>query len=242
MNNEKTLVAFKAITDFVNAISEEYGKKLKNLKLYARLLKKTTFSHETAINKHVSLFRDFCFTNRDFIFSKNINDLKNENIKYSDNVYLNIKNIYNICSSEDKEILLSHLLNISAILDPAGKAKEILKKNYEEKNDTESNFLTEIISKVEKTVDPNANPMEAITTMMSSGVFTDLMSGMKTQMEEGKLDINKMLGMVQGMISNNMNNNENSDQKAPDLMGMLSSVTGMLNNKIEVLEDKNKKD
>jgi hypothetical protein len=241
MNDNKNLIAFKAISDFVNAISEEYGKKIKGLKLYARLLKKTTFSHENAINKHVSLFTEFCVRNRDAILSRNQNNIKEEVIKYSDVVYLNMKNIFNICNSQDKDIVWKHILTISAILDPTGKAKEILKKSSEDKNvNNEANFLTDIISKVEQTVKPDANPIEAITSMMNSGVFTELMSGMKTNMEEGKLDMNKMLGVVQGMFSS-LNNGENKDSNGspPDIMQMLSSVTGMMNQgpKIEQEED-----
>jgi len=242
----KNLVAFKAITDFVSAISDEYGNKLKTLKLYSRLLKKTTFSHENAINKHVSLFRDFCVKNRNFIFSENLKDLnslKEDTIKYSDNVYLNMKVILNLVSEDDRDIIKQHLLNISAILDPAGKAKEYLVSELKggstdrigpiENNNNESNFLADIIGKVEQHVDPNSNPIEAITKMMSSGVFTDLMSGMKKNMDEGKLDMGKLLGSVQGMIGS-MNGSSGSSgsggsSNPGDMMDLLNGLMGGLN-------------
>ena len=46
-------------------IEEVFGKKQRSLKLYVRLITKTTLSHEKAIKKHIKAFRDFCISNRD---------------------------------------------------------------------------------------------------------------------------------------------------------------------------------
>jgi hypothetical protein len=86
------------------------------------------------------------------------------------------------------------------LLDPAGKAREILKKSSSEDGNIEANFLENIIEKVEKNVDPNANPMEAISSIMQSGVFQELVSGMGDGVQNGNLDIGKLLSTVQKMV------------------------------------------
>ena len=193
------LIAFKAITSFSNELSETFGKQNHPLKLYDRLISKTTISHDKAIKKHIEIFREFCIANRDSLANKDFKNLASTKVEYSSRVFIDFNNIFKKADSETTEIIWKHLLTISALLDPAGNAKEILKKAKE--NKTEANFLTDIISKVESHVKPDSNPMEAVSAIMSSGVFTELISGMNSGIQEGTLDLGKLMGTVQTMCS-----------------------------------------
>jgi hypothetical protein len=257
MSTDYNLIAFKAITTFSNELNENFGSNKQNhsLKLYDRLISKTALSHDKAIKKHIEIFRNFVITNRDGILSKDFKKFSNTKAEYSLKVYIDFSNIFNIADKETTEIIWKHLLTISALLDPAGNAKEILKNNKESLN--EADFLTDIINKVETHVKPDSNPMEAVSSILSSGVFTDLISGMNNGIQEGSLDLGKLMGTVQKMCTslsglqgggsgvgagenNDMSNifsqlasmnGENKNNGAPDFASMLGPMLANMQNK-----------
>jgi len=231
MSTDYNLIAFKAITTFTNELNENFGSNKQNhaLKLYDRLISKTSLSHDKAIKKHIDCFRTFCVDNRDGLLSKDIKKFISSKVEYSPKVYIDFINIFNLADKETTEVIWNHLLTISALLDPAGNAKEILKKNKE--HATEADFLTDIINKVENHVKPDSNPMEAVSTILSSGVFTDLISGMNNGIQDGTLDLGKLMGTVQTMCSSLSNLQGGKTGDSPNDMGnMFSQLVGNLNN------------
>jgi len=230
-STDNNLITFKTITNFVNELATIFGSKNHSLKLYKRLLKKTTLSHETAIKKHIEVFRIFCIENRESIISKNYKDFVNTTAKYSTNVFIDFNDIFNKSDKETSNVIWSHLLTISALVDPSGKAKEILRNN---KNNKEANFLSDILEKVETNVKPDSNPLEAVSSIMSSGIFTDLISNMNNGIQDGSLDLGKLMGTVQDMCGSlGINKNESPSNPSccgggsappPNPMDMLSSL------------------
>ena len=85
-------------------------------------------------------------------------------------------------------------------MDPTSKAKELLKKQMEN-GGKEDEFLHNIIDKVEKQVDPTADPMAAVGAIMNSGIFTDLVQGMNSGINDGTMDMGKLLGSVNKMVA-----------------------------------------
>jgi hypothetical protein len=196
---DNSLITFKAISNFTSCLNEVFGSNNRALKLYAHLISKTTLSHDVPIQKHVNVVREFCVANRESILSKNSAKINGE-IKYSQRVYIDIKNIIKESDSDTEEIIWKHLLTLSALTDPAAKAKELLKETSKTSSANEADFLTDIIGKVEQHVDPNANPMEAVSSIMKSGIFTELVGGMGNGLQDGSLDLNKLMGTVQKMV------------------------------------------
>lgn len=231
MNEETSLLAFKTICNFINDLSAEFGKKHKPLQLYKRLINKTQISHDRAIRKHIASCNTFCVANREAIQEQNADKLVEKKISYSERVFVDMSRIFKLADKETSPVIWQHILTVSALVDPAGKAKEILRKSVENgKTDgKEADFLSNIISKVEKNVKPDANPMEAVSSIMQSGIFTELLSGMQGGMESGNLDIGKLLGAVQGMVSN-LGDHVGDDPEAKQAMGMLSGMSSMVNN------------
>ena len=133
-----------------------------------------------------------------------------------------------------RAVIWNHLLSISALVDPAGKAKEILQK-AKASGGAEANLLTDIINKVEDTVSPNTNPMEAISSIMQSGVFTDLLSGMNEGFQDGSLDLSKLMGSVQTMVSS-MTEQSGGNPEIDQTMGMLQNMMGSMTNMAEGAE------
>ena len=150
MSTDTSLITFKTISNFTNDLGDVFSEKHRPLKLYVHLINKTTLSHEQPIQKHIDAFRDFCIANRDAISNKSV-DLNKEKIIYSKRVFINMKEIFDIADKETIDVIWMHLLTISALVDPAGRAREILKEESEKEtcSISEVNFLTDIISKVE---------------------------------------------------------------------------------------------
>jgi hypothetical protein len=235
MNNNSSLIAFKAISNFTQEIGQIYSAKHRGLKLYCRLINKTTLSHENAIEKHIIVFRNFCSENRDAIKTGNYKDLKPDRISYSSRVYIDIVNIFKESDKETSSAIWKHLLYISALVDPAGKAKQILEENMKsgKSGGTETEFLSNIIDSVEKHVDPSSNPMDAISSIMKSGIFTELIGGMNNGLEGGQLDMGKLMGAVScmvGTLSQQSGDSEGNEgnEGLPDAMSMLTKMMGSM--------------
>ena len=255
MTTDNSLITFKAISNFTTCLDEVFGKNHKPLKLYAHLISKTTFAHDVPIQKHINAFREFCISNRSTIIAKNSHKFNPKIIKYSSRVYIDMDIILSESDADTAVIIWKHILTISALVDPAGKAKEILQEtiNKDSENGTEANFLSDIIGKVEEHVNPDSNPMEAVSSIMKSGIFTELVGGMGNGLQDGSLDLGKLMGTVQKMVvslNGEMGTSDNKDSSGlnsvmeslnsgtqnpngmPDLgsiMGMMGPMLGALN-------------
>jgi hypothetical protein len=228
-NSDMSLVCFKAISNFTSELGELFSNRQRSLKLYCRLINKTTIVHHKSINKHIDAFRSFCVTNREAIVTKSMKNLTMNKISYSQRVFIDMIDIFNLSDKDTSKVIWEHLLCISALVDPAGKAREVLRNNLAsgKTGGQETNFLTDIIDKVEANVDPNANPMEAISSIMKSGIFTDLIGGMNSGLSDGSLDIGKLMGAVQGMVGK-LGEKTGSDPKSDGAMNMLTTMMSSL--------------
>ena len=190
---------YKCIKTYVNNLDECYGEDLVNIRLYNNLLKKTTSSHTEAIAKHIKLFSDFCDVNEKHILGNEYNNLVNSKIKFTENVYLDVNEILEMCDdNSEKKNMWKHLQLICSINNPSINAKEVLFQ----KETSETNFLKNMMDKVESSVEnmDSSNPMEAITGMMSSGVFSELVGSMTSGLQSGDLNIGNLLGTVNEMV------------------------------------------
>jgi hypothetical protein len=255
MNTDTSLMTFKAISNFTKDLGEFFASKQHSLRLYCRLINKTTLSHEKSIHKHINSFRTFCIKNRDAIKLKDIKliDTNFKKISYSEKVYIDMVEIFKLADNDTQLVIWKHLLFLSALLDPAGKAKDILKNNITSSNDKENDFLCDIISKVEQNVNPAASPLEAVSSIMKSGVFNDIIGNMNKGFEDGSLNLGKLMNSVQNIVnkiddsSTPTNNSDSSmniintmlgnllkndgSSSSPDLNSMLGPILNSLTNK-----------
>ncbi len=230
MSTDNNLVVFKAIANFTQALSEEFGKKQHSLALYCRLINKTTLAHDAPIKKHISSFTSFCISNRDAITTKEHTKIVDPIIKYSDKVFINIKHIFNLADSDTQSVIWSHLLTISALVDSSSNAKEILKSLDVFKHtdsQEESDFLSKLMEKIEGHIDPNATPMQAMASIMSSGILGDLIGGMNSGLSDGSLNLPKIMASVQKMITK-MSSKTGNTKGGEDAMNMINGLMGMM--------------
>ena len=123
---------FEAFKKFVNSLQEYKGSDAKSIKLYHHLLTKITPQHGGAISRNVELLKDFLRLNEEAIISSDLSLMKTgENvIKYSDKVFIDIKNVLETSDSETQSIIWKHLLTLKIKADdsPNTNAIEQLKK------------------------------------------------------------------------------------------------------------------
>jgi hypothetical protein len=224
---DNTLIVFNSITKFVHSLNDCFGEKQRSLQLYSRLIEKTTIIHEGPIKKHIAAFKKFCDTNKNAIYDKDESKFTENQIIYSERVFINMKDVFQTASKDEKEIIWKHFLLLMTRMDPSGKAKKILKESIRKGNESnnEENFLNNIINKVEQNVTPSDNPMQAVSSVMSSGLFTDLIGNMTSGLNNGELDLGKLMGTVNGMV----NNIADKSDMPPEMAGMMSQMTGMMN-------------
>jgi hypothetical protein len=225
-----SVLKFKAITSFVNDLNEEFGTKQKSISLYHRLLEKTGIIHTTPVLKHIDCFRTFFTKNKEAMDTQDSTKLVETKIVYSERVYIDVKNVIDNSDSECSVIIWKHLLTIWGLIDPSSDAKETLKGLVKVSDSKESDFLNKIIDKVEKSVDPSkmntSNPMEMVSGLMQSGVFNELITGMQGGLSDGSLDMSKLMGSVQGMMSKL----SPDGQIPPEIAGMMDMMGPMLSN------------
>lgn len=241
MDNTSVLI-FKAITEFVSELNNEFGSKHKNIALYNRLLEKTGIVNVGPVNKHIDCFRVFFSKNQKAMEEKNTEFLTDSKISYSDRVFIDLLIVLKQSSKENAKVIWQHLLNIWCLIDPSSQARRLLNEALKDQGDNkdataEEDFLTNIINKVEQTVSKDKvdhdNPMAAISTLMQSGVMTDLVNGMQKGLSDGSLNVGKLMSSVQGMIGKmgGPNGGQGGGQGGmPDLSQMMSMLGPMMGN------------
>ena len=228
MAEDNSLIAFKAICNFISDVSAEIGAKYRKLRLYNKLISKTKISHDAAIHRHIELFRSFFFLNKESILERDASKICSPLISYSKNVEIDMNNIFELCDDDSKNVVWQHLLTILAILDPSCGAKKALKDVPKQEEGDESDFLNSMISKVEQKISPTStNPMEMVSSLMSSGLLTELMSGMSGGVSSGKLNMDKLMGSITNMVGD-LEKQAGDDPMAKQAFGMINSMTMMM--------------
>lgn len=194
---------YNAIKTFVFALKDTF-KRNKQLALYHRLLEKRTNPDEDFMNKHISLFKKFLTTYKDYIEG----DLSvlpgNAKITYSDNVFINMSLFIAKSDKETIDVIQQHLLTILALIDPNDmKALDILETDLNklgiDTSSKEGEFIGNIFNKVQNSAQNMNDPMSLISEITNpNGVFGQLLGGL----QNGEMDLSKMLGTMQGLLGN----------------------------------------
>jgi len=239
MDNTSVLI-FKAITQFVSELNQEFGSKHKNIALYNRLLERTGIVHVGPINKHIDCFRVFFEKNQKAIEDQNSAAFTATKISYSDRVFIDLVQVLKQSSKDNSKIIWQHLLTIWGLIDPTSQARKLLHDITQESDLKDSanevDFLSNIINKVEQSVDKDKidsnNPMAAIGNLMQSGVMSDLVNGMQKGLSDGSLDVGKLMSSVQTMIGKlgSSQGGGKSGQGMPDISQMMSMVGPLMSN------------
>jgi hypothetical protein len=228
------LLAYQAISSFVSEANAVGGSTQKSLQLYNRLIQKTQISHAEAIKKHIVAFKKFCQDNQEALKEQEIDKLITKVIEYSSRVYINFRLLL-INSKENASAIWQHIITIGAIVYPQAKLKKVLQEKQQRKelskeavfdgDSPEDDFLSNIMTKVESSVDPNTNdPSAALGQIMSGGLMSDLMGSMTSGMQDGSLDLGKLMGSLQKMVGKL----QDTEDAPPEIRAMTGNLNQML--------------
>jgi len=208
MNNiqTNTVLIFKHICNFVKDLNSSFGGGNKPLMYYTHIIEETGIMHEEPMKKHITLFLDYLKKNENAILENDETLLSQDNIVYSEKIYIDVKNVFSIADESDKKEIWKHLMTLLAIMDPSSEAKKILKAQQEEKTQkgvpvNEEKFLNDMISKVGEFVRPDSDPNQMFTNILQSGIVNNLVENMTNGINEGELDMNNMMNTVQKMMT-----------------------------------------
>ena len=253
------IIIFKTISMFVKELGNMYGKTFRNVNLYMHLIDRTTFSHELAIQKHIDAFRVFCEENIESLMNSDHLSFKKKTVKYSKKVFINFQSIFEKTISDGSfdtsKTIWKYLHIIAMNLLPSFKT-QFRDKIIENKKSSsaassqdtsgqppsadgkqpsqtcqEENFLEELITKIESNVNlsENTNPMEAVTGIMQSGIFTEMISGMNNGFKNGTLNMNNMPNAIQKILSKMSPQSGKKGNKEFDQMkSTMDSMLGLL--------------
>ena len=248
--DNNTALAFNTICNFIRDLSASFGNKQKSLLLYGHLIEKTGLIHIDPVKKHINIFKKYIEENQEAIENRDKSKFNSTSISYSDKVAIDLKGVFSMCDKEEEKVVWNHLLTISAVLNPLGNAKQILKdltasssgKKGGGSDFNEDNFLKNIMDKIGSEVEnydtENMNPMQMIGSMMSSGALNDIFQTISSGLNEGNLDLGSMMNSMQSLVGN-LNTMVNENQQPSTTTSPLATTE--TSSTSPLLEDKSPK-
>lgn len=200
--------AFFAIAEFVEEVGSVFeDRNSKPLVLYRRLFEKTGVTNKAFIMKSYNAFKAFTAEYKDAILQRDVNTFRNKTIFYREEspvIGVPIGKVFLWASSNEKEVIWNHLLVILETTNPnSGAIEELEKLNNKLSldNSKEGKFVQDVMAELESSVGSDVdNPMEAIMSLMQGGFMNKLMESMQTGVDDGEIDINKLMGAAQSML------------------------------------------
>ena len=230
MDNKKI---FSKFLTFLNELNEIFGTKHNSVFLYYKLCKKTSISNDTGLSKHIDYLKRFLLPNSDYIVKQQWQQLSPNEIRFdvSEKVYIPLQTLFKETDKETRQAMFKHLqllLLMTVSEDQRIIIREALKMPAEAPvQNREEEFLNKFVEKVEEkfkngSASAQSNPMEAAMDLLKSGLLSDMTNTMKRDIENGNLDMNKLVGNIQSMIGQLSTDNPS----IPDFSSMLSSLSG----------------
>jgi hypothetical protein len=243
-----TRYTFQTLCDFVTELHECFhsytGTIYRALKLYHRLLSSTRFQDDEMIQRHVDACRTFCQRNRTCI--ERDAPLVVPRLMFSNAIYIDVTKLMAQSDTETQQTIRTYLLTLSALVDPQSRAKELLQQTstptpshdlfgQSEQSGSEENFLAGLMSQFGSQAfagmagmgglgeNGSMNPMEMIQQLMGSGMINQMMDSMSSKIDSGELDLNKMMGAMQGVVQSVQSQlSESDDPLIRQMMSMFN--------------------
>jgi len=231
MFEESTIKIFTKILNFVTELNTGFGDKYPNVRLYYKFLSKTPISKKVAMEKQNGTFRTFLSKNKDAVIKQDANLFQDDKISYSEKVFINIKEIIQEAVPENKKTIFKHLQLVSYLFTGDQDMKDAITgagtksvKEVPQDDGQENKFIDNFMTKIESSFADKdfKDPMEATMNLLQSGIFTDMINTMHKDVTSGKLNVNKLLGNVQGMMGKLTQDIGDGGQDNP--MNMLNSM------------------
>ena len=254
------LYAFQIMLDFVSDIKNCFGHQkhsaIKAMNLYHRLISKMSFEDKSLITKHIELFKNFCTRNREQIHEKDFSFILNR-IEFTERIYIDMTYIFKLASKDTDEstskTMWEYIWSLSALLDSESKTKQLLTASRETecahsvehcKNNSQDDFLSGMMKTIGQSFagmqmpssggSPSPNPMEMMAGLMGSGNgnISGLVNSLQTNLQNGNIDLTKLMGTMQTMVETVQTEIEKTDD--PMLKNMVSMLTSAMPNTSDI--------
>lgn len=213
---------FGSIVDFVLALKDLYGDTFYELKLYSLLLENTGLIHEEQVEKHISIMESFLVANKESLPDKKIELLKEECLCFSDKIFINIKSILEMASSDNREIIWEHLYSLFALICPKDNILNQIVQKSVSRSIKEDNIFQKMFETFKDVMPSDANEgnMENPLDMVSKLMEGDMMKNMVST------------------LSNSLGNTE-SGATPSEFSQIFQGITGMMGELTKNMDKKN---
>lgn len=206
--------------------------------------------NENDISRREKLYesiQSFCVKNRDALNRQDVSLFNQELLKYSNKIYINMKKIIETVEDNIKQHIWTYLLKCSAYTDPAGNAKNTLKDMVSKP--TQSNPFNHLLETEEdekikkiiedilnftneemKNIDTSKNPLDIVVMILSSPTFKNILENIKKCMNDGSLDVSKIVIIFQKLVSSLQQSNDN----IPNLSGIVDLIGPLIGNMVNI--------
>lgn len=244
------LKIFLAISEFVNDISQESNfAKIKNIQLFNKLLEGTTIRDTKAIGRYIQAFRDFFNNNKEYLTLKKFGS--NTKIEYSERIYIDVEWVIKKLTAQESEVIYKHLLTIYGLMNTGKESKnavELLKKtgnttvavsdnslfknleNLETPDTPEGQFIRESLSGIADQFSnintKDANPMQMVSQLMTSGFFQEFTQNLQDKFASGEININSLISTAGSMVGSDSGVDISQLTQMMGAMGAMNSLGG----------------
>lgn len=234
--SKQNIDAFSAIVSFLKDLLSIFGgTNVTPLALYTRLVDHIKFTDHEAIMKSIEGFSKFFDKYGKDVFEGNLQNIpQGTRILYGEGntAYILIQMYIHRATPDVREAIRQHLMTIAAFIQPekivraepaasrtgpgpaglaggpaglaGGPAMGI------DLSTTEGKFIDGIMKKANTSMEnvDASNPMMATMALFQSGIMGDMMTGLQQGVSGGEMDIVKLMGMMQGAMSQMMKTTE----------------------------------
>jgi len=196
-------IIFRAINEFVHDLASVFGTEFHPLKLYSHLLSKTKITHNDAVGKHITLFKNFCEVNTQSIINRDKINIVSD-ISYTNKVHINIYDIFKspLMDNDTEKAVWNHLLTIYSLLFPDADIPIVTRDIIISKStSTEMDFIGKFTDKIEGHIDENKSVMENVSALFEGGVLNDIIGEFGNSIKNGTINIKDLLGTATSMAS-----------------------------------------
>lgn len=192
-------LAFDSILNFLSDLAEAFPESL--AKPYFEHISDIKAGDKDKQTATVNLFHDFCASNRDEITKGSFEEIKDSTFSFGDSKSFDLKAVFDDSAfAANKDIILKHLLTISALVDKDSNAKQVLISMERESifNDPSiSGLFGKITEDIEKQdLAGTTDPMKMIENLMKSESFGTLVSSLTSKVQNGEINVNNLIGMA----------------------------------------------
>ena len=197
---------FNAFKDFLNdiVIIDES----ENITFYQYLLEKTDVTkHENAVKKHIETI--------DSYFESHLDNIKDDkfigSIEYSNTIFVNIENMYNLVNKENQKQLKLHLLKLAVL--------------YEKRHKIQNDHFKNMAMEIQKNIDSSGN---------NSGLNN-------SKLNIDKLLSPELLGNILNKVSSNESLSKINETDINDPAKLINNImqSGIVNDIIDMVSNQN---